>query len=188
MRTIFIMIAFFAISCSTIQRGDDNEYIEDNAYITEEGYKYWYEVDSIHIKNPVIVYSEKGGCFVMSQETLSQYDGKQKFFLDRPDVYIYENSYPFCMYKHLSQNALNFITHCAAMTPLNKKIKGIKEICTLKKAPDHFILFLIRGDYYSKQLNRLYEVVSKKDLIPPLFFNDKKYYFYKMAIPVCRTE
>lgn len=184
-RTIIIIISFFTISCSTI-KFDDDEYIEANAYVNEQGYKYWYEVDSIHIQNPVIVCSTKGGCFVMSYETLSQYNGKQNFFLDRPDVYLYQNSYGFGMYNNLSNNALDVVTHCAGMSVLNKEIKCIKRIYKLKRTPDYFILFLIRGDYYSKEFNLLYDAVSKEGIFPPLLFKDKKYYFYKMAIPICK--
>ena len=124
----------------------------------------------------------------MSQATLSQYNGKQNFFFDRPDVYLYQSSYAFEMCNNLSKKALDVVTHCSATSVLNKKMKGIKIIYKLKRTPDYFILFLIRGDYYSKNFNFLYDVVSKDGIFPPLLFKDKKYYFYKMAIPVCRTE
>jgi len=60
----------------------------DSNYKGEEKYKSLYIVDTISIKNPVRVYSQKyGGMFILSSDKLKEYRNEADYFLS-PDVFI----------------------------------------------------------------------------------------------------
>ena len=181
-----LLIGIISISCSPNKRYTKEIYKNMSSKDMPKNYKFWYLVDSLTIEYPVIAYSEKGGRFIMSQETLQKYNGKQSFFLENPYVYLYESDFAPDMYSELPPNIIirdNNI--CPEKVKIKaKKLKGIKDIYSKGETLQVYIFF-VRGDYYKNEFEGLFEFQNKEDILPYLDIKDKLYYFYKIAIPIC---
>lgn len=93
--TYISIISLLSISCAS-----EKDFFERTPYEYENGQKNLYIVDTIQIKNPLIVWTKSNHEFICSEEVFNDYNGKESFFFNNPYVYIYQDYYqPQCLQK-----------------------------------------------------------------------------------------
>jgi hypothetical protein len=167
--TAITTLLFLLCSCS--------RKIYDSNYKGEPNYESFYLVDTIIIIEPVRIHSPKlGGQFIVSKETLKEYNGKSNFFI-RPDVFLLGDdlyrdlpSKNFNRYSYPSNGGCEFVKS-------EMVIKGL-EIFEIKKSSQTFLLGMINANHFNKMHN---SYVSFQ-------FSDKgsKIAYYKIVYPLCK--
>lgn len=148
----------------------------DINYKGEEDYKSFYVVDTISIKNPVRVYSQKhGGMFILSSDKLKAYRNEADFFLS-PDVFILGQD----LYRDLNKEDFKRYNYPdrggCEVRESDTKVDGL-EIYEFVSQP-RFILGLINTNYYHvKHNSEVYFNIPVKN---------PKATYHKMVFPLCK--
>lgn len=169
MKNIFFsLVIILSSSCSRV--------FYDVNYKGESNYKEFYLVDTILIKSPVRVFSEKyGGMFILSSEKLKTYNGRIDFFME-PDVFVLG----FDLYRDLDAVSIKTFTYPdyggCKLQKSSIEIDGLE----IYKYPEgvRFILGLINTNSYHVKHNS------------PEYFNIPIQYsksvYHKMVYPLCK--
>lgn len=165
---IYISVIILVISSCSPNHYDIN-------YQGENNYKSFYIVDTIIIKNPVIIRSKKfGGTFVLERVKLNEYQNNIEFFLS-PDVFILG----FDLYRDLNLEDIkkhNYSDYGGCEIRESEiKIKGV-EVFEYRTKPI-FILGLINTNYYHMKHN------SESYFNIPI--KHSKVTYHKLVYPLC---
>lgn len=161
--------------CASKHRGIPLELIPK--YNNSDGSKNLYVVDTIQIKEPVLL-SVHDLIFIMPYDVYKEAKNKDReYFLNHKEVYLYDEYLPTDMIREIG----SFVTvddvfydlinipkeplfyRCEetfADDPEQKNGRYYK----FTKEPDYFFFVLIRGDYYGSCYNRFYESVSSSSI------------------------
>lgn len=154
-----------------------NRNLFDTNYTGPDNYKNFYLVDTIIIKQPVIISSEKiGGRFVISKSLLAKFKDTKKFF-QRPDVFLLG----FDLYFDLPRNDYKRFHYPdygnCTLENIPYRAKDV-ELYKFKKTPKYFLLGLINVNYYNTKHN-------SEDYYP-IREKGQKLNYYKIVYPLCK--
>jgi hypothetical protein len=147
----------------------------DILYKGEDNFKQFYIVDTIVIKEPIIIRSQQyGGPFIIEKEKLNNYQNSIEFLLS-PDIFILG----FDLYRDLEFSDYKKISYSAkggcVIQESEIKMNGI-EIREYESDPK-FILGLINTNYYHVKHN------SESYFNIPI--KDSKITYIKIVYPLC---
>ena len=152
-------------------------------YNSPAGYKNFYVLDTVYIKNPIVVYTWQKHMLLMSKDELEEDNGRKEFFLWRTNVFFYEKDFsrllPEAVYSNYSPVVKG--AYCGGELKENKKLaKGyIRNVWEFEKVPDYFLLALVKGSYF----NEIY--AGEKGGTTHLNFEDTDFSYFRVAVPFC---
>ena len=188
MKHLFLsVIILIAIGCASNRRNNIYEYLDyksPSRCANIEGLGYIYVVDTIEIKEALVIKTISGNKFVMSKFIYDQYyDGSNEFLIQCPDVYIFEDDYmPSCVD---SYNRAGYSNNTCGIyegfVPSNiDKKKNIKSCINDERKNKDYVILLIMGRYYNHSYTLAYN--------SRLNFGSNKFNYYKLAIPLYKER
>lgn len=169
---IYSLIIILAITCGcNIVRYDIN-------YKGESNYKNYYIVDTISIKNPIRITSNKfcNRMFVTGDSVLKNFDNNIEFF-HRPDVFLYEiDLYRIIEYNDILNSKIK-LPSCDVYRETGE-FKNV-ELYKFNVEP-RFILCMMNLNYYNIKYN------SCEKLWPRNI--NRKSQFIKVVYPICPAD